>query len=436
MTTGPHRPAAPVGRPVSRRGALRIGAGSAAALALPPLLGACSGSDRAGTVRVVGVADQQKPLDALIKRYRAGHPDARFSTSFAPTDQVQTVVRTQLAGGNAPDAHVLFPGSGSAMSMVELARTGLLTDLSEQEWTRGIPKNFDPAYRHEGRTYLYSAGSSVIGAIYNKKAFARAGVEPPGTWSELLDVCVKLKAEGIVPLALGAQTPWVTQLISYALVPNAVYAKNPGFDAEMASGRATFADSGWTEALGRYQELQRRGFFNANPNGTTFEQQTALVAGGRAAMAVQVSAVLATFREAAANPADLGMFPFPGGDDPADLWIPAGIVVGLGVAAHAKNPARAKEFIAFLGQQENIDRWAADVSAIPFSRAASTRIDPVLTDFLPVVDDNRAVPFMDQSWPNAEVQPAHFAAVQDLLAGKTDVKGALGQMDTAYRKKP
>ncbi|WP_329071050.1 ABC transporter substrate-binding protein [Streptomyces sp. NBC_01429] len=436
MTTGPHRPTAPAGPPVSRRGLLRIGGGAAAALALPPLLGACSGSDRSGTVRVVGVADQQKPLGTLIERYRENHPDASFSTSFAPTDQVQTVVRTQLAGGNAPDAHVLFPGSGSAMSMVELARAGLLTDLSDQEWTRSIPKNFDAAYRHDGKTYLYSAGSSVIGAIYNKKAFAKAGVEPPRTWSELLDVCAELKAEGIVPLALGAQTPWVTQLISYALVPNAVYAKNPHFDAEMAAGRAKFADSGWADALGKYQELQRRGFFNANPNGTTFEQQTSLVAGGKAAMAVQVSAVLGTFREAAAHPADLGMFPFPGGDDPADQWIPAGIVVGLGVAAHAKNPARAKEFVAFLGRQENINRWATDVSAIPFTRDASTRIDPVLTDFLPVVDANRAVPFMDQSWPNAEVQPAHFAAVQDLLAGKTDVKGALGQMDTAYRKKP
>lgn len=41
---------------------------------------------------------------------------------------------------------------------------------------------------------------------------------------------------------------------------------------------------------------------------------------------------------------------------------------------------------------------------------------------------------MDQRWPNAEVQPAHFAAVQDLLAGKTDVKGALGEMDKAYGK--
>ncbi|MFJ1598609.1 extracellular solute-binding protein [Streptomyces sp. NPDC088261] len=428
MSTGSR--ARPARRTVSRRGFLRIGGGAAAATALPGLA-ACSGSG-SGRVRIVGVTDQQKPLDELLPVYLKSHPDTEFSTSYAPTDQVQTVVRTQLAGGNAPDAHVLFPGSGSAMSMVELAKGGLLTDLSDQEWTKGIPDSFDAAYRHDGKTYLYSAGSSVIGAVYNKKAFAKAGVSPPRTWSELLTVCARLKAKGIVPLALGAQTPWVTQLITYALVPDAVYADNPRFDDDMAAGRTTFAESGWADAMGKYQELQRRGFFNDNPNGTTFEQQTAMVAAGKAAMAVQVSAVLAMYREATRTPADLGMFPFPGGEDPARAWIPAGIVVGLGVAARADNKEKAKSLIAFLGEQRNLNRWAAAVSAIPLTRDATTKIDPILADFLPIVDAERAVPFMDQRWPNAEVQPAHFAAVQDLLAGETDVKGALGQMDKAY----
>ena len=71
----------------------------------------------------------------------------------------------------------------------------------------------------------FSPGTSVLGAIYNKKAFATAGVEPPTTWSELLTVCDKLKKKGIVPIALGAQTPWVTQLIDYALVPPRYFAR-------------------------------------------------------------------------------------------------------------------------------------------------------------------------------------------------------------------
>jgi raffinose/stachyose/melibiose transport system substrate-binding protein len=214
-----------------------------------------------------------------------------------------------------------------------------------------------------------------------------------------------------------------------------VYAKNPQFDAQMQAGTASFAQSGWRDAMNMYLELQKRGFFNDNPNGTTYEQQTSMVATGKAAMAVQVSAVLPDFRKAAASPDDLGMFPFPGSDTAADVWIPAGVVVGLGVSARSKNLDAAKAFIEFLGQQENIDRWAAAVACIPLKRDASSKIDPVLESFLPLIDANKAVPFMDQGWPNAEVQPTHFAVVQELLAGKTTVEAGLAKMDEIYRKK-
>jgi raffinose/stachyose/melibiose transport system substrate-binding protein len=421
-------------RTIGRRGLLGIGGGLITAAALT----ACgdSGSGSGGKkLRVVGVADQKAPLAKLIAEYKKAH-GISFSSTYAPTDQVQTQVRTQLAGGGAPDVHVLYPGNGSAMSMVQLAKAGLLADLSAQKWTKMVPDSLDAAYRYEKKTYIYSAGSTVIGAIYNKKAFEKAGVSaPPKTWGELLDVCAKLKAKGIAPIALGAQTPWVTQLITYALVPSTVYAKDPGFDDDMAAGKTTFADSGWADAMDMYQQLQRKGYFNDNPNGTTFEQQISMVATGKAAMAVQVSAVLGSFREATKTPDDLGMFPFPGGDNADDMRIPAGAVVGLGVSARSRNKDAALAFVEWLGKQENINQWSEAVAAIPVHRDAKSKIDPVLKDFLPIIDGDRAVPFMDQRWPNAEVQPAHFAAVQDLLAKKTDVKGALGKMDEAYKKK-
>jgi raffinose/stachyose/melibiose transport system substrate-binding protein len=59
----------------------------------------------------------------------------------------------------------------------------------------------------------------------------------------------------------------------------------------------------------------------------------------------------------------------------------------------------------------------------------------VLEPFLPFMEGNKAVPFMDQAWPNAEIQPAHFAVVQELLGGKTTVKAGLTKMDELYRKK-
>jgi raffinose/stachyose/melibiose transport system substrate-binding protein len=412
---------------LSRRGFLALAGGAAATATLA----ACGGSGDDDTLRVIGVADQQKALELLTKKYK----DIGFTTSFAPTDQVQTSVRTQLGAGNAPDVFVVYPGNGSAMSMAQIQQANLLADLSDQEWTKQIPDNFASAYKVDGKTYIYSAGASVIGAIYNTKVFTELNLTAPTTWTEFLAVCEALKQAGKVPIALGAQTPWVTQLITYALVPSTVYAKDPDFDEKMADGSASFADSGWVDALEMYLDLQKRGYFNDNPNGTTFEQQTAMVATGEAGMAIQVSAVLPDFRKAAPSPDDLSMFPVPGAETAADVWIPAGVVVGLGVGARSKKLNEAKKFIEFLGRQENINAWSEAVACVPLVRDASSKIDPVLDPFLPFIDDDRAVPFMDQAWPNAEVQPAHFAVVQELLGGKTTIADGLSRMDQTYRKK-
>jgi raffinose/stachyose/melibiose transport system substrate-binding protein len=412
---------------LNRRGFLALTGGVAATAALT----ACGGSGSDDGLRLVGVADQQKPLDELTKAYGK----VKFNASYAPTDQVQTSVRTQLGAGNAPDIHVVYPGNGSAMSMVQISDANLLADLSDQEWTQKIPENFKPAFQNNGKTYIYSAGASVIGAVYNKKVFAAAGITTlPTTWSEFLQVCETLKQAGQVPIALGAQTQWVTQLITYALVPSTVYAQTPDFDQQMADGKASFADSGWVDALTMYLDLQKRGYFNDNPNGTTFEQQTSMVAKGDAAMAIQVSAVLPEFRKGAENEDDISMFPVPGAETADAVWIPAGIVVGVGVSARSKKLADAKKFIEFLAEQKNINAWAEAVACVPFVRDSSSKIDPVLDPFLPFLESDKAVPFMDQAWPNAEVQPAHFAVVQELLGGETTIPDALAKLDETYRK--
>ena len=67
--------------------------------------------------------------------------------------------------------------------------------------------------------------------------------------------------------------------------------------------------------------------------------------------------------------------------------------------------------------------------------ADAGNIDPMLEPFAPFLSENRTIPFMDQQWPNAKVQPAHFAGVQELVAGKTDVSGLLEQLDEAYKQK-
>ena len=60
-------------------------------------------------------------------------------------------------------------------------------------------------------------------------------------------------------------------------------------------------------------------------------------------------------------------------------------------------------------------------------RRRARTLSDIAKPFAPFLTEGKTVPFMDQQWPNAKVQPAHFAGVQELFAGKTDIDGAADQ---------
>jgi raffinose/stachyose/melibiose transport system substrate-binding protein len=108
---------------------------------------------------------------------------------------------------------------------------------------------------------------------------------------------------------------------------------------------------------------------------------------------------------------------------------------GLAASANGKNLDEAKKFIDWIGKPENMAAFSKATFSIPLVGAESADVDPVLKPFTPFLAANKTVPFMDQQWPNAKVQPAHFAGIQELVAGKTDVPGLLKQLDEAYNQK-
>jgi raffinose/stachyose/melibiose transport system substrate-binding protein len=73
--------------------------------------------------------------------------------------------------------------------------------------------------------------------------------------------------------------------------------------------------------------------------------------------------------------------------------------------------------------------------SIPLAGAQDARLSDLAKPFAAFLAQGRAVPFMDQLWPNAKVQPAHFAGIQELFAGKTDVDGLLKSLDEAYQER-
>ena len=197
----------------------------------------------------------------------------------------------------------------------------------------------------------------------------------------------------------------------------------------MLDGKKTFSELRLAHRLRALPRARQEGDFNKSPNGTTFEQQQAMVGSGKAAMAIQVTSVATGIIDAAKDKADIATFPFPAADDAADLKIPAGVSRRASARARTastwRRPRSSSTGSAQPAQMADV-RGGQPVD--PARRAPSRRrLSDIAKPFAPFLTEGKTVPFMDQQWPNAKVQPAHFAGVQELFAGQDRHRRAAGE---------
>jgi len=384
-----------------------------------------------GELKILCDSAKRAALQVVVDRFAKLNPGLRIRLNGASVDQLMATVRMQLSSGTAPDIVPVWPGSGVPLSVHQLAPGGFLTDLSSQPFATRTPGFARDVIEVGGKLYWFANQPSVIGPIVNLRVWNKIGLAQPRTWPEFLNACQKLKDMGVVPIALGIGTQWITQLITYALVATIVFADNPRFAEDMKDGKVTFADSGWKEALAKYVELGTRGFFNPNPVGTSFEESQQLVASGQAAMAVHTAATVAGMVKAAGH-RDFVMWPLPGRDDAKQTRVPVGIANGYGVSDSSKNKDAAKAFLNFMNDPEAQSDWA-QTTLVPVFGMPPERTDPIYVEIMQYVNDGRGALYMDNKWPNPRVQEAHFVGIQDLFSGKATIANVLGRMDEAYK---
>lgn len=417
----------------------RITQGALCAATAGALLTACSstatspGGSSGDTLRISSTASEKASLDVVVAAFKKANPDTKVTVTYADTDPYQSTLRTQLSSGTAPDVFFAWPGNGNAGAIEVLAPGGYLEDLSGRSWAKDVPEGIKSVTQVEGKTYILPLTFTGIAAIYNKKALEETGKAEPKTWTEVLQLCDAAKKKGKVAFALGNQTPWVTQLIDYALVSTTVYAETPDFDTRQKAGKASFADSGWKTAMDKYLEMNKRGCFSKNPLGTSVDTANQQVGKGDAVAAVQVLAVAGQIRDAAPAGTEFGSFALPANDNPADTKMPGAAGGAYAVNAKSGKKDLAAKFIDFMAEPSNMNLYAQKGNAGPALPNDSFKADPAFQTLLTYQQQDKTVPFMDQLWPNPKIQQVHLTGVQELFSGKSSPEKVLGEMDATYK---
>ncbi len=408
-------------------------AGLSTAAACSAGVNSTSGGDN--TLRVSATASDRPAMEAVIAAFKKQNPNVTVKAEYLDTEPMQAAMRTQLSAGTAWDVMFAWPGNGNPGALQVLQPYGYLMDLSNRPWAAQIPDGIKPVTQVDGKTYLLPMAFSGIGAIYNQTALQAVGVQAPTTWTQLLAFCDAAKAKGKVAFSLGNQTNWVTQLIDYALVATTVYATTPDFDSRMKSGDAHFVGSGWQTAMDKYLQMNARGCFQKDPNGTSVEATVSQVAKGDAVALVQGTWEIGDLKKAAPSGTQFVMEPLPATDDATQTKMPGAASGTFAVNAKTKHKDLALKFVDFMARTDTMNLWAKTGGSLPAFPNDAFTAGPELAPFIQFQKSGRTVPFMDQLWPNPTVQSVHLAGVQDLFAGKSKPADVLAQMDAAYQKK-
>ncbi|TMR22877.1 extracellular solute-binding protein [Nonomuraea turkmeniaca] len=360
------------------------------------------------------------------------HPDLEVELVAAPSESERNDYAKQLAAsGQLPDVQI---------GMQDL----IALEPSLEPWTEEELKDFlcPTCGAVNGKVLQLPANTQTIpNVFYNKKLFAKAGIEaPPKTYAELLATAEKLKAAGITPFVSGGA--FVTSQPWTAILATDLYAKTPDWMTKRRQGAVTFAAPDMKAATQKFADLAAKGYIDKRQIGQDYPKTQEAFLAGKGAM-YPMGSWFAAAADQSEMKADIGVFAWP--SDDGSLHLPAYTGGGLSVSATAKNVAAAKRFaLAFQLTKENLDASVKADALFPAIKGYTppSGTGPVFKSVYDLWQQALAqkatvAPFGWEAGDTAMVpgmQGKFWSAAQDLVSGEKNVDQVLSFLDTEWEK--
>lgn len=321
---------------ISRRTFLEVAGGAALTTTLAGCFGVGS-SQSTGTGSNTGVIEvwdirtgnEQKVVQAAAAAYNSLGKAGKVHLDFFENDPYKQKLQVAMGAKNPPDIFFGW-GGGILKSYVD---AGDVYDLTPD-------LNADPAWKNKffpsvlsnaafnGKFYgIPNAGMQTELFFYNKDIFSKYKLNPPATWSELLNVINVLKSNNVIPIALAGGSQWPYLMYAEFLVDR--IGGSDVFQAVFAGQSNAWSDPAFIKANTMIQDLVKMGAFGTSYTSTNADsnQDAALVYTGKAGMMLQGNwnySVVQTNSPDFITGGKLGWFPFPavegGKGDPKDVY--------------------------------------------------------------------------------------------------------------------
>ncbi len=280
--------------------------GAASALAL---MGWLAGSAYAGTIVINTDTSDPAPKQAmqeLIDGFKEAHPDVEVEWNLFDHEGYKTSIRNFLTA-DAPDIAAWYAGN----RMAPYVDAGLFEDVSDVWADNGLDETLKSAAASmtiDGKKWGVPYTYYQWGIYYRKDIFADLGLEPPTDWAGLLEVCAKLKENGITPFTIGTKALWPTGgWFDYLNLRVNGYE----FHMDLTAGNVSFTDDRVRAVFEKWGELVEPGYFVENHAALDWQDAMPLLVQGEAGMYLMGNFAVATMKDGGLSEDQIGFMQFP-----------------------------------------------------------------------------------------------------------------------------
>lgn len=377
------------------------------------------------------LADFQKNnTDIIIEEEAIGDQTAYY-----------TKIKTLAASNELPD---IFICKGSELGM--FAKNQAVAPLDEildadAAWKEGYVTSAFDDLTSDGKIYAvpYSMLSTHV-IYYNKQILADAGVQAfPETWADFKTMMDKIKAKGIVPIALGNKEQWVAESCILSTLGDRF--TGPDWFNSIKDGKgAKFTDPDFIKSLAALQELGKAGAFNKDMNSINNDQQKTLYFNGKAAMFMEgswaIGAVMAGPEEIAGN-TEVAVLPSVDGGKGEPRSMSGG--AGSGFASGVKGFATKKEAVAKVLKAISGPEYAKSIAekgeptAYKVADYDKSKVSPLAVKYAEMASKLKFTPIYD-SYLNPAVVSKMNAGLQELLISTITPEELAKRIQAEYEK--
>lgn len=216
-------------------------------------------------------------LDKIIESFKGANAGVEVRQDISPSNDYNSNALQQIRQGAVGDIFAAFRGA----QFEAMTKAGLFADLTDAGLTSKYTANVITPGAKDGKQWGYPYQLVFNMPIINADLRSKAGYpENPKDWQGFLDLCEKLKSQGVVPIAWpGGEAGNAGQLFN-SMVMNDAPADDMCAQIEKGSMKAT--DDWFLGVLRKYEQL--RPYFQPNSTGTAVEPSQQMFASGQAAM--------------------------------------------------------------------------------------------------------------------------------------------------------